>query len=165
MWQPVSLIWNCLNCVFAENWDYTVYHTGNPNRVLNRVFALEFQNENFAEQLHYTDSYTGYLDRVPSRVAIWKNLDDLCVTRLITRVTQTVYHPVSWLWTVRMDYTGRHTVCTNRVLHKSLKIDLVWYKFWNGRTFINNIDIIRWIWDIMDSLRPIWWLLVNEIDL
>ena len=60
----------CLKCVCAENWDYTVYHTDNPNRVLNRVFALNVRNENFAEQMHYTASYTGYIDRVPSRVAI-----------------------------------------------------------------------------------------------
>ena len=62
-----------------------------------------------------TASYMGHLDCVPNRVAIWKYLDDLCVTRLITRVTQTVANPVSLLWTVRMDYTVRHTVCVNHV--------------------------------------------------
>ena len=58
----------CLKCVCAAYLDYTVCHTDNPNRVLNRVLALKVRNENLAEQLHYTASYTGYLDRV----AIWK---------------------------------------------------------------------------------------------
>ena len=110
----------CLKCVCAENWDYTVYHTDNPNRVLNRVFALKVRNENLAEQLHYTASYTGYLDRVPSRVRFWKNLGELWITRLITRVIQIVSNLVSPLWTVRRDYTGRHTVCTNRVQDRVL---------------------------------------------
>ena len=70
--------------------------------------------------MHYTASYTGYQHRVPSRVRFWKNLDDWWITRLITRVIQTVSNPVSWLWTVRMDYTGRHTVCANRVQDRVL---------------------------------------------
>ena len=142
-----GLVWNVFEMCFCWKLILHGLSHGQPKPCLKPCLCSESSEWKFC----WTVALHGLLHRLPRPCPKpCGNLENWCVTRWITRVTQTVYHPVSWLWTVWMDYTGRHTVCTNRVqdrvLHKSLKIDLVWYKFWNGRNFIKNIDIIRWIW-------------------
>ena len=50
---------------------------GNLNRVTNRVFALEVQNVNLVERLHYTVDYMGNSNRVQSRVFALKGPNGL----------------------------------------------------------------------------------------
>ena len=87
-------------------WRYTVYYTGRPNRVTNRVASWNSKIV-LLKILHYTDDYTGRVDRVANRVLAWKFQNcifvenwhyTVCYTGNLNRVSPRVV-----IWNFRME--------------------------------------------------------------
>ena len=92
------VVWNCKICVVLKILYYTDYYTGRVNRVANRVLIWICRNCVFTENWYYTVIHTGYLHCVSNLVVFWNFRIEIwmkcCITRLITRVIQTVSNPV-----------------------------------------------------------------------